>query len=222
MPRANDEKSRIQGTPARLLIVGRVRAHREALAETLARRPQIQVIAAVSPESVSEEVSAGRADLVLVLVGGEEDAWGLGEVVRAADGRPVVAVGVPPAESIAVTCVEAGIHGLITDECSLDDLALNIRRIALEDLSATMSVAQILLQQLLAARRGRDSRPSGLTRREREILELIAADLSNKEIAATLHLALPTVKNHVQSILRKLGVRRRSEAAGWLRAVVND
>ena len=51
-----------------------------------------------------------------------------------------------------------------------------------------------------------------LTRRESEILELIAAGLSNKEIAKDLHLSLHTVKNHVHRILEKLEVKSRYEA----------
>ena len=54
---------------------------------------------------------------------------------------------------------------------------------------------------------------ASLTRREAEVLGLIDAGLSNKEIAHRLHIELPTVKNHVHHILEKLHVRRRGEAA---------
>jgi DNA-binding CsgD family transcriptional regulator len=52
-----------------------------------------------------------------------------------------------------------------------------------------------------------------LTPRESEVLDLMAAGLTNAEIASTLFLAAPTVKVHVRSVLRKLGVRTRTEAA---------
>jgi len=54
--------------------------------------------------------------------------------------------------------------------------------------------------------------PAGLTRRQAEVLELVAAGLSNAQIAARLALSGRTVDNHVAAILRKLGVRTRSEA----------
>ena len=56
-----------------------------------------------------------------------------------------------------------------------------------------------------------------LTRREREVLELVATGARNREIAARLTLAENTVKRHVQSILHKLAARSRTEVVAWLR-----
>jgi DNA-binding NarL/FixJ family response regulator len=56
-----------------------------------------------------------------------------------------------------------------------------------------------------------------LTTREREVLPLIEEGLSNKEIAAVLSIEIPTVKNHVHSVLAKLDVHRRSAAAARAR-----
>jgi two-component system nitrate/nitrite response regulator NarL len=55
-----------------------------------------------------------------------------------------------------------------------------------------------------------------LTRREREVLDLVADGLSNKQIARRLRIELPTVKNHVHSILDKLDVSRRAQAVAYL------
>ena len=54
-----------------------------------------------------------------------------------------------------------------------------------------------------------------LTRREREVLPLVAEGLTNAEIAARLHLSTKTVGHHVSSILAKLGMRSRGEAGAW-------
>jgi DNA-binding NarL/FixJ family response regulator len=56
-----------------------------------------------------------------------------------------------------------------------------------------------------------------LTRRERDILRLLAQGLSNKEIAAQLHLSEKTVRNRVSEILSKLGLHNRTQAAIWAR-----
>jgi ATP/maltotriose-dependent transcriptional regulator MalT len=68
------------------------------------------------------------------------------------------------------------------------------------------------------AREHRDDDRPALTRREREILGLIGRGLSNKEIAGSLRIELPTVKNHVHNILEKLRVTGRAEAVSAARA----
>ena len=57
---------------------------------------------------------------------------------------------------------------------------------------------------------------AGLTERERSVLELIGDGLSNREIAERLFLAEKTVKNYVTSVLAKLGMQRRTQAAAWI------
>jgi DNA-binding NarL/FixJ family response regulator len=54
-----------------------------------------------------------------------------------------------------------------------------------------------------------------LTQRESEVLRQLAYGLTNKEIAQTLHISYETVKEHVQHILRKIGVSDRTQAAVW-------
>ena len=74
-----------------------------------------------------------------------------------------------------------------------------------------------LLQPVVAARllnqvSGKGGAPGGLTPREREVLELLAKGLQNKEIAAVLHIGERTAKFHVSSLMRKLGAGNRTEA----------
>ena len=59
--------------------------------------------------------------------------------------------------------------------------------------------------------------PPPLTRRELEVLHLLADGISNKEIAARLGMAAKTTMHHASKIYRKLGVRGRGEAAAWAR-----
>ena len=67
----------------------------------------------------------------------------------------------------------------------------------------------------IAARRGRAALPGGLTRREAEVLALVAAGRSNREIAASLVLSPKTVARHLSNIFAKLGVSSRTQAAAY-------
>jgi DNA-binding NarL/FixJ family response regulator len=68
-----------------------------------------------------------------------------------------------------------------------------------------------------------NSIPEGmLTSRQVEILDLLAEGLSNKQIAQRLSIQVQTVKNHVHSVLVKLGVNRRSEAVARMRKQARD
>jgi two-component system response regulator DevR len=88
-----------------------------------------------------------------------------------------------------------------------------IRRVAAGQSLLDPAVTQQVLERI---RHGADSEPEelkGLTAQERRILELIAEGLTNRQIGEELFLAEKTVKNYVSSLLAKLGLERRTQAA---------
>ncbi|HVF83980.1 MAG TPA: response regulator transcription factor [Sphingomicrobium sp.] len=117
----------------------------------------------------------------------------------------------------AIAAIKAGAKGLMLKDVSLEDLAQAIR--ALADNRTAFQPA--MTESLMAAiRRTPNSSsnedqyaPEALTVREREVLHLICAGYSNKEIADLLALAEGTVKNHVSNLLLKLDARDRTRAA---------
>jgi DNA-binding NarL/FixJ family response regulator len=122
-------------------------------------------------------------------------------------------------ESEIVACAEAGVAGFHMRNDSLEDLLLLVCRVAAGELSCSPHVSAILLRRLsaLAAARQPISKELDLTPREVQILKMLELGLSNRDIAAQLCIATHTVKNHVHSVLTKLGVRRRAEAAALAR-----
>jgi DNA-binding NarL/FixJ family response regulator len=115
----------------------------------------------------------------------------------------------------AIAAIKAGAKGLMLKDVSLADLTQAIRDLA-EDRTAFQPA---MTESLMAALRRSPSSPSdsyvveALTTREREVLHLICAGYSNKEIADLLDLAEGTVKNHVSNLLLKLDARDRTRAA---------
>src|SRR6185437_4700986 len=108
--------------------------------------------------------------------------------------------------------IMAGASGYVLKEVGGGDLLGDIRRV-----SQGMSLLDPVLTQELFDRLRKDreaeSRLTVLTPQERKVLELIAQGQSNRQIAEKLFLAEATVKNYVSSLLSKLGMRRRTEAA---------
>ena len=108
--------------------------------------------------------------------------------------------------------IMAGASGYVLKEVGGGDLLGDIRRV-----SQGMSLLDPALTQELFDRLRKDqeaeSRLTVLTPQERRVLELIALGQSNRQIAEQLFLAEATVKNYVSSLLSKLGMRRRTEAA---------
>ena len=101
----------------------------------------------------------------------------------------------------------------------MDELVAALESVACGDLICSPSAAGALLRRVatLAHERPQDDRLALLSRREREVVGLIADGLSNKQIAHHLYIELATVRNHVHNILGKLGVHRRGEAAALIR-----
>jgi DNA-binding NarL/FixJ family response regulator len=110
--------------------------------------------------------------------------------------------------------VRAGAKGYLLKDVSLERLTDAIRAVAGGDSLIRPAVTERVLRGLEHVRRDFEALdpPDPLTRREIEILRLMAGGYSNREIADALGTAEGTVKNHASSILSKLGVRDRTRA----------
>jgi len=110
--------------------------------------------------------------------------------------------------------VRAGAKGYLLKDVSLEQLTAAIRDVAAGGTVIRPMVTERVMRGLEHVRRDFDSLspPDPLTRREVEVLRLMAGGYSNREIASALGTAEGTVKNHASSILSKLGVRDRTRA----------
>jgi DNA-binding NarL/FixJ family response regulator len=118
-------------------------------------------------------------------------------------------------EAEIISCAEAGVAGYHMRTDSLEDLLTLIQDVAAGKSSCPPRVSAILLRRLsaLAAQPQPAARNLALTAREIQILRMLELGRSNRDIAAQLGIAVHTVKNHVHSLLTKLGVSTRAEAA---------
>ena len=109
--------------------------------------------------------------------------------------------------------IMAGASGYVLKQIGSNDLVDTVRRVAAGQSLLDPAVTQRVLERVRA---GNDHEPdelAQLTHQERKILELIAEGLTNRQIGERMFLAEKTVKNYVSSILAKLGLERRTQAA---------
>jgi DNA-binding NarL/FixJ family response regulator len=116
-------------------------------------------------------------------------------------------------DEVVWEAIRAGAAGFLLKTAPADDLVRAVRVVAAGDSLLSPSITRRLIEEFAVRPVARE--PVGLdqlTRRELEILRLLARGLSNAEIAATLVLEQSTVKSHVASVLAKLGLRDRVQA----------
>ncbi|HKF30809.1 MAG TPA: response regulator transcription factor [Jatrophihabitantaceae bacterium] len=115
-------------------------------------------------------------------------------------------------EDAIFAAVMAGASGYLLKQIRGNSLVDAIRQVAAGKSLLDPSVTERLLARLRDGQ-PRDERLASLTEREREILDLIAEGLTNRQIGERLFLAEKTVKNYVSALLAKLGLQRRTQAA---------
>lgn len=125
-------------------------------------------------------------------------------------------------ESEIVACAEAGVAGYHLRTETLQDLLALIHKVAAGESLCSPRVSAILLRRLstLASQRPSKAKELVLTAREIQILRMLELGLANRDIADELCIAVHTVKNHVHSLLTKLGVTTRAQAAAMARTVL--
>ena len=117
--------------------------------------------------------------------------------------------------------IMAGASGYVLKDIRGNDLVDAIRSVAAGNSLLDPGVTQRVLERLRNGAK-QDDRLEALTDQERKILELIGEGLTNRQIGERMHLAEKTVKNYVSSLLAKLGMERRTQAAAFVARLENE
>ena len=210
--------------PIRVFIVDDNRLLREGLASMLAEQADIAVIgAAASGRKALEQINGLRPQVALIDIGmpGKDGIEVTQELRRNLPAVKVVILGMVDLADEIMACIEAGAAGYVLKEASFDYLVETIRSVHRGESFVSPQMAASLFSRIaeLAGERGLRIPLSSvkLTARELEIINQIAAGLSNKEIARRLAIEAQTVKNHIHNILDKLQLHNRLEAVEYAR-----
>jgi two-component system, NarL family, nitrate/nitrite response regulator NarL len=204
-------------TPTRLLIVCRLRVFRDFLATSFEQDRRIEIVGSTGRmRRALLEAQRLHPDVVLLEVDLPHALQGMRLLVEVVPDTRVLAFGVRQSAADVLRWAEAGACGYVVRDASLEEIVGAVRRAARGELLCSPSITNSLFRRIadLAAGPAASSGPlSRLTERERQIAELIAQGLSNKQIGRQLSISLSTVKNHVHHILEKLQVPRRAGVA---------
>jgi len=204
--------------PIRVMIVDDHAVVREGLRTFLQLQEGMEVVgeAADGEEAVERAVALAPDVILMDLVMPGLDGAGAMRLLRerAPASRVIVLTSFLDDERL-MPAMQSGAAGYLLKDVEPTELARAVRGACADEAVIAPTVAARLLRRLGegAPSAATDAGDLDLTRREREVLELIAAGCSNKRIALELGIAEKTVKTHVGHLLAKLGVADRTQAA---------
>jgi two-component system response regulator DevR len=202
--------------PIHVLLVDDHEVVRRGLRELLSDEPDIEVVAEAG--SVDEALAVAmhvEPDVAVVDVRlGDGDGVSLCRELRSKPNPPkCLMLTAFDDEEAMVGAIMAGAAGYLLKQVRGQDVVTAVREVAAgRSLLDPVTTARVLEKM----RNPPHDELENLTERERDVLDLIGRGHSNREIAEQLFLAEKTVKNYVTSVLAKLGMQRRTQAAAWV------
>jgi len=202
----------------RVLVASHIRLYREALGRVLEKAEELITLVGVAESAADavEQVRRLTPDIVLLDMAMDEAFSVARQLGRIAGATRVVALGMAENEAEVLNCAQLGIAGFITRDASITDMLEAIEATARGEVHCSPKIAGSLFRRVAALSSSNRTSSNALTARESQILKLLQQGMSNKMISRSLGIELPTVKNHVHSILGKLGIHRRTEAISLL------
>jgi DNA-binding NarL/FixJ family response regulator len=194
---------------------------REGIQSLLHLTEDIRVVATASDgEEASEIIEAAKPDVVLldVRIPKKNGLEVLRELQQLKSPPSTIILTTFDDDQVVLEGIKAGAKGYLLKDVSLKDLATAVRTVAAGGTLINPAITERVLRTLRSdVAAGSIEMVEALTRREVEILRLLAAGYSNREISEAFGVQEGTIKNHVSNILSKLGVRDRTRAV--LRAI---
>jgi len=204
-----------------LVIVEDNRLLREGISVMLKKEPDINVLAAYDDcDYALDKISKLKPDVMLLDLGlANQNSLELVKSLKdECNNIKVIAMDLVPIQDDIVQFVEAGVSGFILKDATVAEFTKTIRSVAggekvLPSVLAGSLFSHIMDYGINELGHSKLAQSVKMTRRESEIVELIAEGLANKEIAYKLNLSIHTVKSHVHNILEKMALNSRVQIA---------
>lgn len=205
--------------PIRILLADDHALVRQGIKELLTSQTEFEIVgeAATGTEALESALET-RPDLVLldIHMPDGDGLWATTEITRELPSTRVLILTVSTEDEHLKETLRRGAAGYLLKSSAADTLFQAIREVIRGETTVPGTMAGRILASLGQSDETQGAgREAGLSAREQEVLRLLSQGSTNREIAQALEISENTVKAHLKSILRKLGVTNRVEAAGW-------
>ncbi len=206
----------------RVLLIEDNRLLREGITAMLNEQSDIRAVSATGNGDAQEKAEKIKPQVVLLDLGlRSQSSLRIAEIIKQKFPKTeIVVMDLIPAQAEVVEFVKAGVSGFILKDATIEDFLHTIRSVAKGKKVLPPPLTGSLFSHIVeyAVQTGRADRlmkSVKLTKREHEIVNLIARGMSNKDIARELSIAVHTVKSHVHNTLEKLALHTRLEVASY-------
>ncbi len=197
----------------------------EALTRILRKKSEFVVVQASACTSETARLVQESDCEVLMIDSSVTDVFGfqmVQDIVRSVDGLKALMIGMEWEEETFLKAVGAGVAGYVLKDASAMDVVAAIRAVTRDEAVCPPRLCRTLFRYVAATCTNlpsmRVKSQLGLTRRQQQLVPLLAQGLTNKEIALHLNLSEQTVKNHVHRMLQKVGADDRLSVVEMVRA----
>ncbi len=197
----------------RIMLVDDHQIVREGFRSLLERQPDLDVVGEAGDGRAGVQLARQlKPDVVVmdVAMSGLNGIEATRQVIHDVAGVKVLALSMHPGKRVVGEMLQAGALGYLAKSCALEELVHAVRKVAAGQTYLSSSIERPDETESVppqSAARGK----AALSRREREVLQLVAEGKSTKEVAATLHVSTKTIETHRSNIMRKLEIRSIAE-----------
>jgi DNA-binding NarL/FixJ family response regulator len=204
------------GAKPRVFVAAENRLMREALSRMLVKSGEVEVVGTEMAETFrAEDLLKRETDILLLASRGNriEDLTAIRTVRTAAPSVQILLIGVTGEGAEFLQCVRAGVRGYLPGDASAEDVVDAVRALQADKAVCPGTLCAVLFRYFESEATCLPSASMhhrlGLTRREQQLIPLIAEGLTNKEIANRFYLSEQTVKNHLYRMKHKVGAGDR-------------
>jgi DNA-binding NarL/FixJ family response regulator len=207
----------------KLMVIEDNRLLREGITAMINEQSDLKVIASLgTTENILQKIYTLKPHVALLDLGlrSQNSLQLVKSVKKNSSVTKIIVMDLVPVHEDILEYVQAGVSGFILKDATVDDFLKTIRTVAEGNKVLPPHLTESLFSQIVdyaitSSKKSSLIKSVRMTKREKQVIELIADGLTNKEIAQKLHLSTYTIKSHVHNVLEKLALHTRVQIAKY-------